>query len=254
MPIEGTPFLGLIFANVTLDDAANWIRARFNQGGFQYVVTPNVDHRVRLDTLAGTPLGDELWTAYTQSGLCLCDSRVLSRLALFFGRTLNVVPGSDLTRHILPLLHTDTPIAIIGSSSEAIAALKAEFALTNVVSHTPPMGMLDNPAAMSAALQFLRDAGPRLIFLAVGSPQSEILCLRAAQANDCIGVALCIGASIDFLTGQQTRAPTWVQRLGFEWAYRLLAEPRRMWRRYLVEGPRIFWIAVRDEKSNMPRS
>jgi N-acetylglucosaminyldiphosphoundecaprenol N-acetyl-beta-D-mannosaminyltransferase len=105
---------------------------------------------------------------------------------------------------------------------------------------------------MAATIAFLQGAGHRLFFLAVGSPQSEILSLRASQAGGCTGVALCIGASIDFLTGRQARAPRWMQRAGLEWAHRLFSEPRRLWRRYLVEGPKIFWIALRDEKSNMP--
>lgn len=252
MLIEGiTPFLGLSFTDATMDRAADWIGERMVQGGFQYVVTPNVDHRVRLDALAGTPRGDELWTAYAQAGLCLNDSRVLARLARLFGKVLTVVPGSDLTAHLLER-SAAMPIAIIGSDADSIAALTARYRLTDVVAHYPPMGMLDRPAAMAAAIDFMAGAGSRLFFLAVGSPQSEILSLRAAQAGGCTGVALCIGASIDFLTGKQARAPRWVQRAGFEWAHRLLGDPLRMWRRYLVDGPKIFWIALRDEKSNMP--
>lgn len=250
MPIDGTPFLGLNFADKTLDGATEWVRERMGQGGFQYVVTPNVDHRVRLDRLAGTPMGDELWTAYHQAGLCLNDSRVLARLARVFGKTLAVVPGSDLTAHLL--IAADMPIAIIGSDDAAIAALSTRYNLRDLVHHSPPMGMLTNDTAMVATIEFMRSAGHRLFFLAVGSPQSEILCLRASQAGGCTGVALCIGASIDFLTGRQARAPRWMQRAGLEWAHRLFSEPRRLWRRYLVEGPRIFWIALRDEKSNMP--
>ena len=260
---ESTNFLGLGFVNATLKSATDWIAERMAQGGFQYVVTPNVDHRVRLDRLAGTPLGDELWTAYLQAGLCLNDSRVLARLARLFGKTLSVVPGSDLTAHILAQQNPlplggatrakrggggEPQIAIIGSDAEAIAAL----GLTNVAHHMPPMGMLSNDTAMADAIDFMANAGPRLFFIAVGSPQSEILCLRAAQSGRCAGVALCIGASIDFLTGRQARAPGWMQRAGLEWAYRLITEPRRLWRRYLIEGPRIFWIALRDEKSSMP--
>jgi UDP-N-acetyl-D-mannosaminuronic acid transferase (WecB/TagA/CpsF family) len=60
------------------------------------------------------------------------------------------------------------------------------------------------------------------------------------QLKGATGVGLCIGASLEFLTGAKRRAPLWLQRLGLEWLFRLLTEPRRLWRRYLVEGPRIF--------------
>jgi exopolysaccharide biosynthesis WecB/TagA/CpsF family protein len=53
---------------------------------------------------------------------------------------------------------------------------------------------------------------------------------------------LCIGASIDFLTGKQRRAPVWVQKAGLEWLHRLLSDPRRLASRYLIECPRIFYL------------
>jgi exopolysaccharide biosynthesis WecB/TagA/CpsF family protein len=59
------------------------------------------------------------------------------------------------------------------------------------------------------------------------------------------GLALCVGAALDFITGTQKRAPRFARRLGLEWAHRLLTNPRRMWRRYLVEGPAIFLLAYR---------
>jgi UDP-N-acetyl-D-mannosaminuronic acid transferase (WecB/TagA/CpsF family) len=59
------------------------------------------------------------------------------------------------------------------------------------------------------------------------------------------GLALCVGASINFLTGTERRAPKWVQYAGFEWLYRLLHDPARLARRYLVRGPRIFFLLPR---------
>jgi N-acetylglucosaminyldiphosphoundecaprenol N-acetyl-beta-D-mannosaminyltransferase len=252
MPIEGTPFLGLTFANLTLDKTVDWVRQHRSANRFAYVVTPNVDHRVRLDALGGTPRGDELWSAYHAAGLCLCDSRVLRRLARMFGHDVTVVPGSDLTAQILAQIDVTTPVAIIGSDDAAVATLIARYGLTDSVHYTPPMAMLDKPEAMAATVDFMASAAGRLIFVAVGSPQSEILCYRAALTGRCSGVALCIGASIDFLTGKQQRAPQWMQRTGLEWLHRLVSEPSRMWRRYLVEGPKIFRIALREAKSTTP--
>jgi UDP-N-acetyl-D-mannosaminuronic acid transferase (WecB/TagA/CpsF family) len=58
-------------------------------------------------------------------------------------------------------------------------------------------------------------------------------------------LALCIGASINFLTGSERRAPRWMQLIGFEWLYRLMNDPRRLAKRYLVRGPRIFLLLPR---------
>ncbi len=61
------------------------------------------------------------------------------------------------------------------------------------------------------------------------------------------GLALCVGASINFLTGDERRAPGWMQRLGIEWLYRLLQDPRRLAARYLLRGPRVFGLLRRAE-------
>jgi exopolysaccharide biosynthesis WecB/TagA/CpsF family protein len=58
------------------------------------------------------------------------------------------------------------------------------------------------------------------------------------------GIALCVGAAIDFLTGARVRSPAWVQRLGLKWAYRLPQKPGRLWRRYLIDSPKIFRIFI----------
>jgi exopolysaccharide biosynthesis WecB/TagA/CpsF family protein len=84
-----------------------------------------------------------------------------------------------------------------------------------------------------------------LVFFAIGAPQSELLCRRLAQRQNARGVALCVGASLEFLTGAKRRAPVWLQRLKLEWFFRLAAEPRRLGRRYLLDGPEIFRIWYR---------
>ena len=86
-------------------------------------------------------------------------------------------------------------------------------------------------------------AAPRAcIFSAIGAPQSELICALIRQRGEATGVGLCIGASLEFLTGAKRRAPRWMQKAGLEWLFRLANEPGRLWRRYLLEGPAIFWI------------
>ena len=107
------------------------------------------------------------------------------------------------------------------------------------------MGVRDRPALQEEIACFVEREAPDFTFLAMGAPQSELVAQRLANRGKARGVALCIGASIEFLSGARRRAPRWTQRLGLEWAFRLLSEPRRLWRRYLVQGPRIFVIWYR---------
>ena len=248
MPIERatTRFVGVDFTDLNWADAVAAVRLASTQLQFTTVVTPNVDHVVRLDRLAGTTLGDRYTQAIRDADLCFCDSRILARLAKLSGIALHVVPGSDLTAEIFSgLLHPGDRIALIGGNHTTLADLAPITQAIDVVQHIPPMGLAQDDKAMDEAARFIRDAGCQYVFVAVGSPQGEIVLHRARQLGANSGVALSIGASIDFLTGRQIRAPRLIQKLGFEWAFRLLREPKRLWRRYLVDGPRIFAIMMR---------
>jgi exopolysaccharide biosynthesis WecB/TagA/CpsF family protein len=103
------------------------------------------------------------------------------------------------------------------------------------------MGFIRDRAAVEACLSFIENASPfRFCLLAVGSPQQERIARLLETRGTARGLALCIGASINFITGHERRAPRWMQRLALEWLYRLSQDPRRLAGRYLVRGPRIF--------------
>jgi N-acetylglucosaminyldiphosphoundecaprenol N-acetyl-beta-D-mannosaminyltransferase len=103
------------------------------------------------------------------------------------------------------------------------------------------MGFIESPQALEECLRFVEDGSPfRFCFLAVGSPQQERVAELLQRRGKARGLALCVGASINFLTGVERRAPRWMQHAGLEWLYRLLRDPRRLASRYLVRGPRIF--------------
>ncbi len=244
---EPTParssFVDLMFDRMSLTEAVEWIAARPAGAPFAYVVTPNVDHVVRLNA---EPDDSPLRVAYRDAALCLCDSRILQRLARWCGIDLPLAAGSDLTARLLAdHIGEGDRICVVGGSQATIAALGARLHGVEIVHHQPPMGMRHNPVAMAEAARFVAVAQARLTFLAVGSPQQELLAQAVAAQPGATGVGLCIGASIEFVVGERRRAPRWMQRASLEWAFRLIDEPRRMWRRYLVDGPRIFAIVLK---------
>ena len=238
-----TSFLGVDFDLLDLAATERWLAERPADGPFGYIVTPNVDHIVKLDA---APADAEIHAAYAGAALRLCDSRIVAKLAKMCGIDLPVVPGSDLTPHVFTrIAWAGDRICLIGGDTAMLEELRAIRPDLDLVQHVPPMGMLRKPAAMAAAAAFVRDARARFTFLAVAMPQQEILALRVQQAGGAIGVGLCIGASLDFLTGRKARAPLWVRKASLEWLHRLLSEPRRLWRRYLIEGPRIFVLTLK---------
>lgn len=246
---ERVDFLDLQFDPLDFAGVTDWVAARNDRSPFAYVVTPNVDHVVRL---AAAP--PEIVRLYSGADICVCDSRVLSRLARLVGVRLTVVPGSDLVAALFArVLRQGDRICLIGGSDEDAVRLVERFPGLHIAHHAPPMGLRDNPAARAEAVAFAARSNARIILLAVGSPQQELLAWEMREDARITGTALCIGASVDFLVGRQTRAPRIVQKAGMEWAWRLAGNPRRLARRYLIDGPAIFPMIWRWSR-NRPRA
>jgi exopolysaccharide biosynthesis WecB/TagA/CpsF family protein len=230
-------FLGSRFDDESIEEAVEIILTEA-QGRFKYVVTPNVLHMVRLLDEPATmqPLFERAWRVF-------CDSRVLSRLARLKGVRLPVITGSDLTAQLIArAARQRLTIAVVGPPAADCAVLETRQPGLKVVSYRPPMGFIASEPEIRKCIDFVVKTQAPLTFLALGMPQQEMLAHRIADQPEARGVALCIGASIDFLTGKQRRAPVWVQVAGLEWLYRLLSNPRRLASRYLIECPRIFYL------------
>ena len=155
------------------------------------------------------------------------------------------VPGLHFTGGLLQLVL----VAVVGGDASLLHGLRARFPGVEFVQHCPPMGLVRNADARAEAARFIADQKARFSFICVGSPQQEMIANEAAALEGSRGLALCLGAALDFITGREKRAPKFARQLGLEWVHRLLTNPRRMWRRYLVEGPAIFVLAYRWRRS-----
>ncbi|WP_417481940.1 WecB/TagA/CpsF family glycosyltransferase [Maricaulis sp.] len=237
-------FLNSAFDRIGLDVALERISERDAQKPFAFVVTPNVDHLVRLET------DTVLATLYAQAWLTVCDSRVLELIGRFSGETIDVTPGSDLTARLFDqVIDPAETVTIIGASKDVVDAVTARYGLTDVRWHEPPMGLRHNREALEDCARFVAENPARFIFMCVGSPQQEMVAEACLDRGDCTGLGLCVGASLDFLGGKVDRAPVWMQRSRLEWLHRLASEPRRMWRRYLVDGPKVLFLWQRWRKT-----
>lgn len=242
-------FLGMMFDRWS----AAAVRARvadLAEGhAFTYVVTPNVDHIVQLHRSDDpTHIG-----SYERATLCVCDSRILQRLASWSGLDLPLVRGSDLTRDLLAGVLQSGKIAVIGGDAQFHHDIALRYPRFEWQFHQPPMGVRRNAQARTAIAEFVEASGADVIFFVIGAPQSELVCSEILERGRARGVALCVGASLAFLTGARRRAPLWMQRASLEWLFRLVSEPRRLWRRYLVDGPEIFVIWRRWKRTKAAR-
>jgi exopolysaccharide biosynthesis WecB/TagA/CpsF family protein len=213
--------------------------AAYGTDRYGYVVTPNVDHIIRH-------FHDRKFRAlYDQATYVFLDSRFLAYTVGFIRRQiLRVCLGSDLTTEVLCTVIKPHDVAVlVGGTAAQAQELRDRFGLKALRHIDPPMKFIRDEAAVEACLRDIESASPfRFCFLAIGSPQQEIIAQKLKERDVARGLALCVGASINYVTGAERRAPLWMQQLGFEWVFRLLQNPRRMARRYLVRGPRIFLL------------
>lgn len=234
-------FLGVTFDNIGFDGAVREISKRRADLPFAYIVTPNVDHLVRMHE--GKP---EILRLYSGAWISVCDSRVLTALARTVGLRLPTVSGVDLSEAVLDRVAKEGDVVgVIGSSTEALDVVRARYPQITFRHYNPPMNFIHDSSEVQKTLDFMRANPSRFWLITIGSPQQERLAYLAGRENGIGGIGFCVGNTINFLADPNSRAPMWMRRLALEWLYRLITEPRRLWRRYLVDDIRIVPVFIK---------
>jgi N-acetylglucosaminyldiphosphoundecaprenol N-acetyl-beta-D-mannosaminyltransferase len=225
-----TWLFGLPFTAASLPEVADHLLAGLETGHQRVVVTPNTDHVVRAHR------NPELRALYGRADMLVADGMPVVWASSLLGAPLpERVAGVDLMDRIATGLSArDASMFLLGSTEggveRAAAALAARHPTLRVAgSHH---GYFDPEDG--GVVRRVNDSGADALFVGMGSPKQE----RWATEN--AGelrprIVLCVGGALEVLSGARRRAPAWMQRSGLEWSYRLLQEPTRLWRRYLVE-------------------
>lgn len=213
------------------------------------VFTPNVDHVVLAEEHAAFRL------AYEATRLSLVDGMPVLWACRMLGQPVpEKVSGADL---VAPLLAQAAErgwrVFLLGSTPAVLAAVRKLAAmrfpgLRIVGSESPDVDMHAPAATRQPTWERVAATRPDIVLVALGSPKGE-LWAHEAEAALRPALVLGIGAALDFLAGAAQRAPAWVSRLGLEWLYRLVHEPRRLWRRYLLRDPQFLLIFLRQYRA-----
>ena len=237
VPIDVLTFDGALEAIGQLVEA--------KKGG--YVVTPNIDHVVLADDNVA------FRDSYASASLSLVDGQPLVWASRMLGHSLpEKISGADL---ILPLMDMAAKkkwrVYFMGAGPGVAEKAADEVRLrygTQIVGCDAPKVSVDPAASENAdAIAKIKAAKPDVVLVALGAPKQEIW-MHRCMAQYAPAIALGIGAGLDFIAGTVQRAPKWMSNNGLEWAYRLSREPKRMWRRYLVNDPRFLLILARTMK------
>jgi N-acetylglucosaminyldiphosphoundecaprenol N-acetyl-beta-D-mannosaminyltransferase len=218
------------------------------------VFTPNVDHVV----LAERHL--PFRRAYAHANLTLADGMPLLWASWTLGETLpEKLSGSDM---VIPLARLAAAhgwrVYLFGGRPGAAAATAQRLKTTcglSVVGFEDTMIDLADETADAAIIERIGRARADVVFVALGTPKQELWCDRV-RSRLAPALLVGVGASFDFLAGYVRRCPSWVSRIGLEWLFRLLQEPRRLWRRYLVDDRAfagIVWRTARRPRAERVR-
>ena len=163
------------------------------------------------------------------------------------------VTGIDLMQELLLRARArDWPVYLLGARDATVNALAARLEADGIRVAGRRDGYFDveqEPAAAAA----VRESGAVLLFVGMPSPRKERFILHRARAA-AIPYSIGVGGSFDVLAGELRRAPRALQRLGLEWLFRLIQEPRRLWRRYAVTNTRFLLLLVREASRRRLRS
>jgi N-acetylglucosaminyldiphosphoundecaprenol N-acetyl-beta-D-mannosaminyltransferase len=208
----------------------------------RFVVTPNVDHVVMLQHHQG------LRAAYQDAGLVLVDGAPVLWSARLLSREVpERVAGSDLVPALFDAVPDDSPLRVYllgaapGVAERAAANIERTWPGVKIAgTYSPPLGFERDEAENAAILARIAEAKPDVLVVGLGAPKQE-LWVHQHRERLAAKVALCVGATIDFLAGEKSRAPRWMQRAGLEWFYRVASEPKRLAARYARDA----WIFPR---------
>jgi N-acetylglucosaminyldiphosphoundecaprenol N-acetyl-beta-D-mannosaminyltransferase len=230
----------------TMTEAVSAVMDLVDRGEPALVVTPNVDHLVLLER------DSEFEDAYARSSLRFADGAPLVLLA----RALRTpvperIAGVDLTVAVLAEAErAQRSVFFLGGRPQvlerAVGSLRRQFPELRVTGTAAPRVELDavGPEEQEA-LDVVMGTRPDLLVMFLGTPKQEKWFWRRRGLLPPT-VALAVGGTVDLLAGVKRRAPHWLQRIGFEWLWRLGQDPVRLARRYLVRDPAFVGIAARQ--------
>ncbi len=234
--------LGVLVSPVTMEETLCQIRQWVKAGAREYVCVTG------MHGVMESQKDDSLRRIHNAAGLVVPDGMPLVWLCRYHrAKSVSRVYGPDL---MLAACEQSRQYALRhfflgggpGVAEALVAKLTARFPGVHVAgTYTPPFGAL-GPADEASMIGAVHEAKPDIIWVGLGTPKQERLMANFVSRFE-VPVLIGVGAAFDFHAGLKNQAPRWIQRSGLEWLFRLMSEPRRLWKRYLINIP-IFLVLV----------
>lgn len=210
--------------------------------------TPNVDHLMNLQK------DREFYEAYRAADHVVCDSQIV-RLAARFLRSpiVETIAGSDFLSQFYFHHKSNPDISIFllgareGVAQKAMQIINAKVGRAIVIgAHSPSFGFERSETECRELVRIVNESRATVLVVGVGSPKQEKWIMRYKNAMPGVKIFMGLGATIDFEAGNERRCPAFIRCLSLEWAYRLCLNPKRMWRRYIINDLPFFPLIIRQ--------
>ena len=233
--------------NLSMNEAIDEIDKLINLR-HKYVVTPNVDHIVKLENDL------EFREVYKNADLILADGKPLIWISKLYGTPIKEkISGSDIFPKVCELARRKSYSMFLLGAGPGVAEIASHniasiYHNINIVgTYSPPFGFENNKHEINVILDKVNSVKPDILIVGLGAPKQEKFIYSYIEKLD-IGIAIGLGASIDFMAGNVKRAPKWVSDIGLEWFYRFLQEPKRLFKRYFVDDMKIIQLFFKYKK------
>ena len=245
---ETITIVGTKIDNITLDEAVSTIIKWIDSHGTpRYVVTPNVDHIVRLQH------DNEFRKIYSNADLVLADGMPLLWAAKFLGTPLHEkVSGSDLfIKFCETAARKKCRLFFLGGNPGDAQKAKEVLVWQNpgllvVGVYCPLFGFEKDEQERKKIVELIKASNPDILFVGLGAPKQEKWIHEHYQIIK-VPISIGIGISFSFVAGTIKRAPVWMQKAGLEWFWRTMMEPGRLWKRYFVDDMRFFGLVLKQK-------
>jgi N-acetylglucosaminyldiphosphoundecaprenol N-acetyl-beta-D-mannosaminyltransferase len=234
---------------VNFDEATRWAVSYLKRSGTvppALIVGPNA----QLVTLAEK--NPDFARAMCSAGLAVADGISVVMASRWLGTPVpERVPGGELMERLCAeSAQNGFSIFFLGGlpgAAETAAKVLAERypGLTIAGTYCPPYGFEKDPAERSRVRELIAASSPDILFVAFGAPKQEIWMWENCPSLP-VRIAMSVGAAFDTQAGLRKRAPVWAQKSGTEWLYRLVMEPRRLWRRYLIGNTEFLMLVMKQ--------
>ena len=227
--------------NISQDD----LLKRLDKG---VLLTPNVDDLMKHQR-------DEVFhKCALNADFVVCDSKIVFLAAKFLGTPLKeAIPGSSFFPAYCDYhKNDDTKIFLLGAK-EGVADIAKEKINKRigrdivVGTYSPPFGFEKDEKECTHIVDIVKKTSANVILVGLGNPKQTKWILKYRDQLPNIDVFLALGATIDFEAGNIKRAPKIFQKFAMEWFYRLIKEPRRMYRRYFIDDIPFFWLLFKQK-------